>query len=195
MMMLQHAIFFDRKKAAGFSAPHADGSDLWALVNMQPLFDGSSTTLSGFVSTVTDISERQRAKIEVVRLNVELENQVLRRTAQLEAVNAELEAFSYSVAHDLRDSLSAIAGFSLLLQKSLPAESGESAHHFLARIRSGVQRMGELTEGLLSLAKLSRTSLDKVSVDLSVEAASIMTQCAENAPGRVVQTTVDPGFG
>jgi PAS domain S-box-containing protein len=171
-----------------------DGSDLWALVNLQPLFDGSSTMASGFVSTVTDISERKRAKIEVVRLNVELENRVLRRTAQLEAINSELKAFSYSVAHDLRAPLSAISGFSLLLQKSLPVESGESSHHFLDRILSGVQRMGQLTEGFLSLANLSRTSLDRVSVDLSVEAASVMMQCAENALGRVAQTTVDSGI-
>jgi PAS domain S-box-containing protein len=171
-----------------------DGSQLWALVNLQPIFDGSPTTPSGFVSTITDISERERAKMEIVKLNVELENRVLRRTAQLEAVNSELQAFSYSVAHDLRAPLSAIGGFSVLLQKSLPTESGEKARHFLSRIRSGVQRMGELTDGLLSLAQLSRTSLSRMSVDLSAEATNVIMQCTESTPGRVVQTSVDAGI-
>jgi len=171
-----------------------DSSELWALVNLQPLFDGSASTPSGFVSTITDISDRKRARAEIVRLNVELENRVLRRTAQLEAVNLELEAFSYSVAHDLRAPLSAIDGFSVLLQKRLPAESGERASHLLARIRNGVQRMGELTDGLLSLAHLSHASLSKVDVDLSAEAASVIRRCAESEPGRVVQTMVDSGM-
>ncbi|CAN5401980.1 hypothetical protein BH10PSE16_BH10PSE16_33390 [soil metagenome] len=171
-----------------------DSSELWALVNLQPLFDGSASTPSGFVSTITDISERKRARTEIVRLNVELENRVLRRTAQLEAVNSELEAFSYSVAHDLRAPLSAIDGFSVLLQKRLPAESGERARHLLARIRSGVQRMGELTDGLLSLAHLSRTVLCKIPVDLSAVAANVIMRCSESEPARMVQTTVDSGM-
>ncbi|MDP3356232.1 MAG: PAS domain S-box protein [Polaromonas sp.] len=171
-----------------------DGSFLWALANVQPLFDGSASTPSGFVTTITDISNRKRAEIEVVRLNVDLENRVSRRTAQLEAANKELEAFSYSVAHDLRSPLSTIDGYCALLQKAVPPESGERVIHYLTRIRGGVRRMGELTDGLLSLAKLSRTSLSWDTVDLSAEAARVITQCAENDNSREFRITIEPGM-
>jgi len=171
-----------------------DGSALWVLHNMRPLFEGAASTPSGFVSTITDITTRRRAKMEIVRLNVNLENRVLRRTAQLEEANTELETFSYSVAHDLRSPLSAIDGYSAMLQKTLSPESGERARHYLARIRSGAQHMGELTDGLLSLAQLSRTHLKWVTVDMSEEAAGIIKRCSENEAGRVVHAAVEPGL-
>lgn len=171
-----------------------DGVQLWVQVNLQPLFEGANSTPSGFVSTITDITERKRAEMEIARLNVNLENRVLRRTAELKAANRELEAFSYSVAHDLRAPLSAIDGFSVLLQRAMPPESGGRAHHYAARIRSGVRRMGELTDALLSLAQLSRTSLQWAAVDMSKEAARIIKRCAEKDATRRVQTTVEPGL-
>ncbi|HYW55959.1 MAG TPA: PAS domain S-box protein [Polaromonas sp.] len=171
-----------------------DGTDLWSLINVQPLFDVADKPPTGYVTTITDITKRKRAESEIVRLNVDLENRVLRRTAQLEAANKELEAFSYSVAHDLRSPLSAIDGYGALLQKAVPADSGERAHHYLARMRSGVRRMGELTDGLLSLAQLSRTSLTWDKVDLSAEAARVLKQWSENDSARNVRVTVEPGL-
>ncbi|CAN5275705.1 hypothetical protein BH10PSE16_BH10PSE16_28170 [soil metagenome] len=171
-----------------------DGSELWALINLQPLFEGDGGTPSGFVSTLTDITHRKRAEREIVRLNVDLENRVLRRTAQLEEANTELEAFSYSVAHDLRAPLSGIDGFSVLLQKAMPPGSDERAHRYLARIRSGVQRMGELTDGLLSLAQLSRTSLNWSTVDLSDEAREIIRHYTDADAARTARITVEAGL-
>ena len=171
-----------------------DGQVLWVQINIQPLFEPGTPAPTGFVTTITDISKRKRDELEIVRLNVDLENRVLRRTAQLEAVNKELEAFSYSVAHDLRSPLSSIDGFSALLQKALASGNGERANHYLARIRSGVQRMGELTDGLLSLAQLSRTSLSWEPMDISAEAALLLRQHAERDTGRRVQTEVEPGL-
>jgi PAS domain S-box-containing protein len=171
-----------------------DGNVLWTLINVQPLFEGATQVPTGFVTTMTDISRRKRDEMEIVRLNVDLENRVLRRTAQLEAANKELEAFSYSVAHDLRSPLSAIDGFSALLQKALPPGMGERADHYLARIRIGVQRMGELTDGLLSLAKLSRTSLHWADMDLSAEVSHLLRQHAERDSARQVRTQVQPGM-
>jgi PAS domain S-box-containing protein len=171
-----------------------DGSILWGQLNVQPLFDESSPAPIGFVTTITDISNRKRAETEIVRLNVDLENRVLRRTAQLEAANKELEAFSYSVAHDLRSPLSAIDGYCALLQKAVPPESGERAIHYLTRIRGGVRRMGELTDGLLSLAQLSRTSLSWDVVDLSAEAARVIGQLAEDDASRNVKVSIEPGM-
>jgi len=171
-----------------------DDSTLWVLLNLQPLFEGTPGTPSGFVTTITDISKRKRDEMEIVRLNVDLENRVLRRTIQLEAANRELEAFSYSVAHDLRSPLSAIDGYSALLQKAIPPNSGERTNHYLTRIRSGVQRMGELTDGLLSLAQLSRTSLNWELLDLSEEAEKIIRHWVESDSSRLVKATVEPGM-
>ncbi|MDI1236933.1 MAG: PAS domain S-box protein [Polaromonas sp.] len=171
-----------------------DGSDLWALINVMPFSERAGDAPSGFVSTITDISQRKRAEMEIVRLNVDLENRVSRRTAQLEAANKELEAFSYSVAHDLRSPLSAIDGYCALLQKTVSPETGERASHYLTRIRGGVRRMGELTDGLLLLARLSRTSLNWETVDLGAEATRVLAQLSETEPGRDVQVTVEPGM-
>jgi PAS domain S-box-containing protein len=171
-----------------------DGSTFWGLINVQPLFEGGSAIPSGFVTSVADITKRKQAEVEIVRLNVDLENRVLRRTAQLEAANKEIEAFSYSVAHDLRTPLSTIDGFCALLEKHMPPGPGERALHFLERIRSSVRRMGELTDGLLSLARLSRTSLVWEPVDISDEALRAVRRLQGADAAREAHFTVEPGM-
>ncbi|WP_411879683.1 PAS domain S-box protein [Polaromonas sp. YR568] len=171
-----------------------DGSTFWGLINVQPLFEGGSDIPSGFVTSVADITKRKQAEVEIVRLNVDLENRVLRRTAQLEAANKEIEAFSYSVAHDLRTPLSTIDGFCALLEKHMPPGAGERALHFLDRIRSSVRRMGELTDGLLALARLSRTSLVWEPVDVSAEALRAVRRLKDADAARDAHFTVEPGM-
>ena len=172
----------------------SEGGVMWALVSVQPLFDESGSEPSGYVTTITDITKRKIAEFEIVNLNVALENRVARRTAQLEAANKELETFSYSVAHDLRSPLTTIDGYGALLQRVLPPQSGERAALYLSRVREGVRRMGELTDGLLSLAQLSRTNLKWGPFDLSAEAGRILRQSSESDPGRAAHFTVEPGL-
>lgn len=122
------------------------------------------------------IRERDRAEQEVSRLNAELEDRVLDRTAQLEAANQELEAFSYTVSHDLRAPLRAIDGFSEALVEDFPDSAPEQARRYLSRIRSATMRMSQLIEDLLNLSRVSRVPLERVDVDLG----DVVRQVVEN---------------
>ena len=134
--------------------------------------------------------ELVQATDEIRLLNRELEARVSRRTAQLEASNQELEAFSYSVSHDLRSPLKTINGFSHLLERTITGNASEKGQHYLNRIRAGTQQMGELIDGLLSLAQLSRDKLQFSEVDLAGIARSICKECQERDPERQAQILV-----
>ncbi|MDP2818141.1 MAG: PAS domain S-box protein [Polaromonas sp.] len=148
-----------------------------------------------FLGSMRDITERKQARDEVMRLNASLEERVQKRTAQLQAANEELQAFSYSVSHDLRTPLSSIAGFSGLLSREMGSdEAGERTKHYLARIGAGVVQMSELIDALLKLAQLSRTSLRWDSVDLSTMAQTVLNGYQEREPGRVTRLDIQPGL-
>ena len=106
-----------------------------------------------------DVTERKRAEEEVRLLNVELEQRVRSRTAELEAANRELEAFAHSVSHDLRAPLRGIDGWSLALLEDCGERLDAQGHKYLDRVRSEAQRMGRLIDDLLHLSRVGRAEL------------------------------------
>jgi signal transduction histidine kinase len=141
-----------------------------------------------------DVTDSRRAVVELCSLNAELERRVSDRTAQLQAANRELEAFSYSVSHDLRSPLRAISGFSDELLRSHAAALDERGRHYLARVRSASERMAELIDDLLDLSRIGRDAMAVTTVDLSALAAAAGAELAQRHPGREVALTVEPGL-
>ena len=157
------------------------GEEFWIELDISPIADASGW-FTHWVAVERDITERRFTVNEILRLNSELEERVDKRTAQLKAVNKELQAFSYSVSHDLRAPLSAMAGFTALLTKREAATLGEKSLHYLDRIRASAVQMGELIDGLLVLAKSANEPVLRVPVDLTALAQRIARECSERNP-------------
>lgn len=141
---------------------------------------------------VLDIHRRKEAEMEVVELNAHLEDRVAERTAELEALNRELETFAYSVSHDLRTPLRGISGFSQILADRYSDELDETGKNYLDRIGAGVDRMGRLIDDLLKLSQVGRRGLKWSQVDVSAMSKAILDELKEIEPNRQVQVDIEP---
>ena len=127
-------------------------------------------------------------------LNTELEHRVIERTAQLEAANKELEAFSYSVSHDLRAPLRSIDGFSQAIVKDYNEKLDEQGKDFLRRVRAGSQRMAALIDDLLKLSRITRAEMHRERVDLSMMAREIAGELQKTQPVCRVEFVIVDGL-
>ena len=137
-----------------------------------------------------DVTEQKQKEKEIHRLNTAL----IQRNVEIETINKELQAFSYSVSHDLRAPLRSIDGFSQALLEDYQEKLDATAVNYLQRIRSATQRMGHLIDDMLMLSRVSRVDMRKTKVDLSALARSIVTEFQNAGPGRQVEIVIQPAL-
>lgn len=169
---------------------HKDDTIKWVYEkgNVQKNSDGKPTHCDGFI---LDITEKKRAEMALETLNRQLEDKVDERTRQLKLANKELEAFSYSVSHDLRAPLRAIDGFSQAVLEGYSDKLDETAIGYLNRVRSASQKLSHLIDEFLNLARVSRTEPKAAAVNLSKIAQSIMDLLRNGDPSRQVQISIE----
>ncbi len=170
--------------ARALHAVRADGSEIEVAISLAPVeLDGEPHT----IAIVIDVSEQQRSSREIAALNNMLRGQM----TEIELVNRELEAFSYSVSHDLRAPLRAIDGFSQALIEDCDDQLDAVARGYLGRIRSAAQRMGQLIDDLLELSRLTRAPVRRQPLNLALFAREIVDDLRAAEPTRAVDVRIE----
>ena len=153
----------------------SDGAYRWHLARALPVRDPKGHVLQWF-ATATDIDAQKQAENDARQLNAMLERRVEERTEQLVEANKELEAFSYSVSHDLRAPLRAVDGFSRILQEDYDDKLDDEGRRVLNVIRNSSQEMGRLIDDLLAFSRLGRTEMALAEVDMNALVRSVLDE-------------------
>jgi PAS domain S-box-containing protein len=168
-------------------ASRLDGTEFPIEVAVTKTEQDGGSVFTGYIS---DITERKRAEEEVKQLNAQLEQRVRKRTQQLESANKELEAFSYSVSHDLRAPLRHINGFIEILQSTTAGQLDEESRGYLKTIAESARQMGKLIDDLLAFSRMGRTELRRVPVKLNNLLAEALRELRPESAGRDVRWTI-----
>ncbi len=170
-----------------------NGELFWEDANISPIINQKGI-ITHYVGVKEDITKRKQSEEEILKLNTDLEQRVKLRTTQLEHANKELEAFSYSVSHDLRAPLRGIDGWSLALLEDNGDQLDKQGHVYLDRVRTEAQRMGQLIDDLLKLSRVSRFEMNQEEVDLSALAETIVIRLKEANPERHFEFNITPAL-
>jgi PAS domain S-box-containing protein len=182
---LQHAMDYLQKAAAGepqlfeWIVKNKDGSINWLEVNLKKATIAGKERLLAFFR---EINDRRKARLEIRKLNEELEQKVIDRTEQLDSANKELEAFSYSVSHDLRAPLRAINGFAKILGENYSTVFDDEGQRLFNRIKVNAKKMGSLIDDLLEFSRLGRKEIHKSPIRMTELAQAALVE---------INTTVD----
>jgi PAS domain S-box-containing protein len=183
---LEQAIANGRVEDEGWRV-RKDGSRFWDDTVITALYDPKGR-LRGFSKVTRDLTERRAVEEKIANLNRDLE----RHNTQLTSVNHELEAFSYSVSHDLRAPLRAMDGFSGAVLEGYAGRLDAQGRDYLQRIRAASQRMGQLIDDLLRLSRISRSELHCAEINLSELARELIADYRLREPGRAVEVMIEP---
>jgi PAS domain S-box-containing protein len=163
-----------------------DGAIIQVALTVSPVRAPSGEVIAA-AAIARDITDRKRAEEEVRTLNRELEQRVARRTSQLEAANEELEAFAYSVSHDLRTPLRHINAFVGLLEERIAPQQDEESRHFMDVISRSTTQMSELIDDLLAFSRMGRQDMCEETVDLSRIAREVIRDLENGTPDRIIE--------
>jgi len=171
---------------------HRDGS--WISVEAAGQNLLNNPLAEGLLVCLRDIRPLKKLEAENRRLDLGFEQRVVERTTQLQAVNKELEAFAYSVSHDLRAPLRSIEGFSQILLEDYAGWLDSQGKDYLQRVRSASQRMAQLIDDILKLSRLTRSEMQREAVDLSALAQTIAGELQRYQPERKVDFIIASGI-
>ncbi|MEI7638253.1 MAG: ATP-binding protein [Syntrophus sp. (in: bacteria)] len=197
--VLAHIFVFD---AQNFYDAHWDTAHLVVFLSyFFPIFGvwGETIKLHRYTQVQVielgkEMTERKQAEEEIRRLNENLEQRVLQRTTQLNNANKELEAFSYSVSHDLRAPLRGIDGWSLALLEDYGDKLDDQASKYLQYVRTETQQMGRLIDDMLRLSRITSVELQLMPIDLTTMASGIATRLQEGRPDRRIEFIIQPAL-